>query len=588
LAAGEQLHAANTVVEHLYLIISGRLRLTVFDVFGNAQFESFLKSGSQYGGLSSVAGQSTPIACAAEDPTTLLQLSYEDMLKLTAKYAVLRRNIARLVASDMRRAVLRDKSPERPRFVGLLHQSDDRTRHVSRRLIDRLLNLGEDVCVLSDKPSQQLGGKVKYRYIKSDTDGQIDESAIQHQIQDWSDSPRLLVDVDASVGSRFIGRILHACDLVLWLVTPDNWQAAVPILDELERRAVGWKDKLCAVWLLEDERCAPQSDALTRLVSREIKISFRDPTENMGRALQLGFERLVHLMRGVQIGVALGGGAARGMAHLGVLRALEEHGIVVDMIAGTSAGAMTGTVYASGMGVDYSVDCFCRDLKPSWLFRSIPKGDQWWLVHKYRTGQFDPMLRKYLQDLKLEQLPVPMNSITVDLISGKVVVRDVGDAVHGIVESINLPVLSLPIMRDGQALVDGGMINNVPADVLVAKGCNFVIAVSVTAKMELEFARNRPDTPLEKMKSPSTLQTILRTYLVQNASVNALGVQPADVIIEPDVTRFQLTDFVRTDELADIGEQTAIRSLDQINTLLHRLDGELFPLQPVENDSTTA
>jgi predicted acylesterase/phospholipase RssA len=95
-------------------------------------------------------------------------------------------------------------------------------------------------------------------------------------------------------------------------------------------------------------------------------------------------------------------------------------------------------------------------------------------------------------------------AVTVDLVTGKPVDRDRGDAVHAILESINLPVLSAPICRHGQALVDGGLVNNIPADVLVSRGCNFVIAVSVTAKMEHEFARNRPDTPSEKMRSPST------------------------------------------------------------------------------------
>ena len=113
------------------------------------------------------------------------------------------------------------------------------------------------------------------------------------------------------------------------------------------------------------------------------------------------------------------------------------------------------------------------------------------------------MLRKYLKDLRLEQLAVPMHAVTVDLIQGETVVRDNGSAVHAILESINLPVLSKPINRPGQALVDGGLINNIPADVLVSRGCNFVIAVSVTARLESEFARNRPDTPMLSWSSDS-------------------------------------------------------------------------------------
>jgi NTE family protein len=148
---------------------------------------------------------------------------------------------------------------------------------------------------------------------------------------------------------------------------------------------------------------------------------------------------------------------------------------------------------------------------PKWrrviLATGMPRGQQWYLLYKYRTGQFDPMLRNYFSKLRLEQLYVPMHTVTVNLISGKEVVRSTGDAVHGILESINLPLLSIPTNRDGQALVDGGLINNVPANVLAARGCNFIIAVSVTAIMEGEFARNRSDTPANRMRRASTIQT---------------------------------------------------------------------------------
>ena len=143
-------------------------------------------------------------------------------------------------------------------------------------------------------------------------------------------------------------------------------------------------------------------------------------------------------------------------------------------------------------------------------------------------------------------------------------------------ESINLPVLATPINRDGKALVDGGLIKNIPVDVLVEKGCNFVIAVSVTAKMELEFADNTPDTPTSDMKSASTIQTLMRGYLVQSADRHEFGVQQADVVIEPDTTRFDLTAFTKTDELAKVGEEAAMQALPGIKQLLSRLDGKLF------------
>jgi NTE family protein len=139
----------------------------------------------------------------------------------------------------------------------------------------------------------------------------------------------------------------------------------------------------------------------------------------------------------------------------------------------------------------------------------------------------------------------------------------------------------LPVMRNGQALVDGGVINNVPADVLVAKGCNFVIAVNVSAKMKLEFSGNRADTQSHKTKPPSTLQTLVRTYVVQSATASSAGAESADVVIEPDLTSYKLTDFVRTAELAKVGEETTRDAIPKIKELLAKLDGRLFANQSV-------
>src|SRR5262249_9407485 len=132
------------------------------------------------------------------------------------------------------------------------------------------------------------------------------------------------------------------------------------------------------------------------------------------------------------------------------------------------------------------------------------------------------------------------------------------------------------IVRGGQALIDGGLVNNIPADVLVSMGCNFVIAVSVTAKMEKEFCEIRPDRPTPPRKKPTLVQTLLRSLLVQNHSLNALGVRPADVVVEPDVTGFDLTEFMRARELAAVGEAAALEQIPKIRQLLARLDPQLF------------
>jgi predicted acylesterase/phospholipase RssA len=119
-------------------------------------------------------------------------------------------------------------------------------------------------------------------------------------------------------------------------------------------------------------------------------------------------------------------------------------------------------------------------------------------------------------------------------------------------------------------------VNNVPANVLVSKGCNFVIALSVTAKLEQEFAKICPDSRGPRYKTPSELQTIMRGYLVQSVNMNSVGVQPADFTLDLEVTDFDLSEFTRTEELAAVGEETTEASIERIRTALADLDTELF------------
>jgi NTE family protein len=153
-------------------------------------------------------------------------------------------------------------------------------------------------------------------------------------------------------------------------------------------------------------------------------------------------------------------------------------------------------------------------------------------------------------------------------------VREVGDAAISVLESINLPPLSLPIIRSGQALVDGGLLNNIPANVLVAKGCNFVIASSVTAKLEKDFVEIRSKE--RSRHSVSSIQVMMRQTMIQSHKMNSVGVQPADFVVAPDVTSFDISEFTRADEMALIGEATTNAIAANLHKMLSKLDSKLF------------
>jgi predicted acylesterase/phospholipase RssA/CRP-like cAMP-binding protein len=574
-SSGEEVHQPDQPVSAILFIIKGRLKQSVLDCHGRAIEQSFLTAGSQFGLLASAQEEPVPLRAVALEPSTFLRLDFQKAMSLASKHPGFLLNLFRIAGNQLRQVLRMDRIRHQPALVAMVHQASS-TRNLTPRLLQRLAEIEKQPCVFSDDPDWRPIPEVAHRSLM-EGDRMLSREVMREQASRWSDLGRVFYDVKATLPYEDMRSLLEAAEQVLWCVDPDNWRDAVPLLRDLGKAVPRWRDKINLVWMLNrDREFPPPAAEILELVDRDFKVSFDSPSPNRGNLLRNGLERIVHQLRGVRIGLALGGGAARGMAHLGVLKALEENGIVIDAIAGTSAGAMTGTVYASGLDLDYSINRFVEDLRPSWFFRRIPRGGHWHLLHKYRRGRFDPMLRKYLADLGLEQLPIPMNTVTVDLVSGRPVVRDRGDAVEGILESINLPVLSSPICRHGQALVDGGLVNNIPADVLAGKGCNFVIAVSVTAKLEQEFASIRPGSVPKRVKSPSTLQTILRGYLVQHVNMNSIGVQPADFVIEPEVTDFGLTEFARTDELAVRGAEATRRSISEVRSTLARLDKELF------------
>jgi predicted acylesterase/phospholipase RssA/CRP-like cAMP-binding protein len=573
--AGSVVHEANVVLTTVGFVLRGRLKAVRIDARGNEWFFRMIERGEQFGMMVGALAEPVPIRVVALQATTILSLDYEKAMELTLTLPDLRRLWLKTYARSLQKEFLGAAPRQAPMLLALVHESPA-TRRVAERLIDRLREVGEEIAVFTDSDQWRAPPGVRVRSFQ-ENGRELENEDIRQQGAQWQDANRIIFDFQAG---RMPERTVRGMDLVervVYIVAAAESDAAVRRMQALDVAGRGWRDKITLAWLLEGGRTeGPDVPNLNDFACRDYKIAEMPSRLPWGKSLAGGLERLVHDLRGVRIGVALGGGAARGMAHLGVLKALEQHGIIVDMIAGTSAGAMTGIMYGSGLDSDFLANQFSADLRPSWIFRRLPRGGQWYLLYKYRRGHFDPMLRKYLGDRKLEQLVTPCFSVTVDLVSGQSVVRQRGDAVHAILESINLPVLSPPICGKHEALIDGGLVNNIPADVLVSMGCNFVIAVSVTAKMEKEFCDITPDRPSPPGRRPGVVQTILRSLLVQNYNLNAFGVRPADVVIDPDVTGFDLTEFMRAKELAAIGEAAAFKQIPNIRQLLSRLDPQLF------------
>ncbi len=259
-----------------------------------------------------------------------------------------------------------------------------------------------------------------------------------------------------------------------------------------------------------------------------------------------------------KIGLALSGGAARGFAHLGVLRALTAHNIPIDFIAGTSAGSIVGAAFACGLSVE---EIIAVGKKMTWFkvsgFPYSTKG----LLSNAPMGE---LLRKNLPFQNIEELPIPFAAVACALETGEeFVFKDSGDLATAIRASCAIPGVFVPVEHDGKNLIDGGVTSLVPAKTVKKMGAEIVIAVDVNACGSTYW--NLPATFLGVLFQSTML--LLRT-------AGKSQHYRADVVIIPQIAHLRPDEIGKMDEFIKLGEEAAIEKIDKIKKLIFGADFE--------------
>lgn len=252
-----------------------------------------------------------------------------------------------------------------------------------------------------------------------------------------------------------------------------------------------------------------------------------------------------------RIALALGGGAARGFAHIGVIKALEAQGIVPDLIAGTSAGAVVGALYAAGLNsfqlhqVGMELD---EDTLADWSFprRGLLKGEA-----------LQDFVNRLVRQRPLQQLDKPFAAVATDLKNGEMVVFRRGDTGMAVRASSAVPGIFKPVEIRGREYVDGGLTSPVPVRAARAMGADFIIAVDVG---------NKPQWG----GSDSTLDVLLRTFTIMGASIGRLEMADADVVIRPVTPEVGAMDFDARHRAILAGEKAAAAAMPAVKAKLEQ------------------
>jgi len=253
-----------------------------------------------------------------------------------------------------------------------------------------------------------------------------------------------------------------------------------------------------------------------------------------------------------KIGLALGGGAARGFAHIGVIKALEAQGIVPDLVVGTSAGAVVGALYAAGMS-GFDLQRLALDMKEDmvadWTLpdRGVLKGEA-----------LEEFINQKVKGRALDKLPKPFGAVATDLVRGEMVLFRLGNTGRAVRASSTVPGVFQPVEIAGREYVDGGLTSPVPAQSARAMGADFVIAVDISGGGR----RGKPT---------GTLDVLLQTFAIMGQAISRHELKAADVVIRPATAAVSSTDFQDRHLAILEGEKAAAAVMPELKARLERL-----------------
>ncbi|HEX2206836.1 MAG TPA: patatin-like phospholipase family protein [Longimicrobium sp.] len=548
---GELLFEQNQMGGALYLVISGRLRTVRYEKGGTVHVLGEAGRGEFVGELSFFGCEPRGERVEAVRDSVLIGLENAEFDQLVARRPQTLRHVTRLVIDRM--------NSRRP------------DGHVARvtNVAVVAASPGAPVAAFCDRLAKALAEHGPTLHLTSaETDRRMAEAGIAQAWGDGADTARLLAWLEArEVDQRFVlyqadegasawtRRCMRQADRVLLLARADEDPGPGPVeraLERMEDRASDAHEMLVLV----------HADGGTRPSGTRRWLEGRQVREHVhlrwdGAA---DFARLGRMLAGRAVGVVLGGGGARGFAHIGVLRALTEAGVPIDYIGGTSMGAGVAAQYAVG-------------IPPDELLAINHRIYLEWRPQKQLTLPLVSLVDNRLGaicgervygDTEIEDLWTPYFCVTSNLTTAEMMVHRTGLLRKYVLASASIPVFAPPVLEGNHLLVDGALLNNLPVDVMREQGVGVVVASEVSLEEDATFTADRVPTAWDVLRGrfrrgaqvrpfPGIMETAMRSSLLHSSWREKEAVEKADFCLRPPIEAFALMAFEQMQEISEVG-----------------------------------
>jgi NTE family protein len=545
LPAGWTLFREGDAPDGLYVVASGKLAVMTQDGTGAEAVLSHILAGETVGEMALLSGAPRSATVLAVRDTELLRISAVDFDNLFARYPTFAYFISKLLVQRLAQSSHRRPALERPRAIALVP-----------------LSSGIELAELAHDLSQALSRMGLRSQVLDGTNARFDLQ--------WYDNVGESNDLVIYQGDAESGPWTRLCirqsDRVL--AVADASEPAPPL--HAPTSSLLPRDRPGVLELLILHRAQGFGPPWLEDLIKSIGACFHTHAR-LGN--HPDFDRLARLLAGRAVGIVLSGGGARGFAHLGVMQALLEAGVPIDMVAGTSMGA----VIAAGAAVERQA--LREEIREAFLVRNPLSDYTLPIVSVARGRRTSRLLREHGRGLRVSDCWRPFFCTSSNLSSGAVRVHREGPLWMAVRASLAIPGVLPPVIDHGEVLVDGGVLNNLPADVMIAMRRGPVIAVDVCRKSSFTAsATDLDELPLWKMLSrkrrgvPNILALLMRAGTISSeAQVRSLEGK-VDLLIEPKLEGMGMLDWHAFDRAVEAGYRQTLRQLENDKRVIGRLN----------------
>lgn len=561
LSGGEYLFQAGDAGDAMYVVLSGRLRVLLPQAEGGEETVREIARGESVGELALLTGEVRSASIRAIRDSQLVRLSHAGFQQVLQTDPSMIRQIAIQLASRQRQDS-DSKTPATIRTIAVLPIGTSETaRSFSAELAKALTHWGKSLHVDRIYAQQQCADLVDSVPIDG---AETLLGALLDRLE--RNYPVIVYRADSELNS-WTERCVRQADLILVAVTTELNEATAHLArvrDYFTSRAITARVELVYLHGSEANSAKPTS-ARGQLPSAadHHHILANNP---------LDLAKLARFITGNAIGLVLSGGGARGFAHIGVIRALQERGIPIDFIGGTSMGAVIAAQHA--LGWDWQTMAKVNAVE--WPRCEPQKNYTLPLVALNSARRMDQMLRRMFGEVEIQNLHRKFFCVSTNLTTARAKIHQEGPLWKAVRASVSIPGIGPPAIENGEILVDGGLVDNLPVETMKKLCRGRAYAVDVGEQVEFASKLKESYTVsgwkllyqqinpfIEKPDIPNILNTLYRTTTVGGIRAIASAKTQADLCFEPPVSQFGVFEWQSVEKIIAAGYRNAFEKLDE-------------------------